>query len=95
VKFNFKILALFFIITIPLLFAAVVWQSYRYDMLNKEIVRLEEDQEQWVNASKRLVAGGASYMSAERIEAAAKRMKLEKIPPENIIQVQIYQENNR
>jgi cell division protein FtsL len=95
VKFTFKILALFFIITIPMFFAAVVWQANRYNSLDKEIAQLEKDQEQWVNASKRLIAGGASYMSAERIEIAAKRMKLVKIPPENIIQVQIYQENNR
>jgi capsule polysaccharide export protein KpsE/RkpR len=93
VKSNiFKILAFFFIITIPVFFAIVVWQANRYNSLDKEVVRLEEDQEQWVNASKRLIAGGASYMSAERIEAAAKRMNLEKVPPENIIQVQIYQE---
>jgi hypothetical protein len=92
---KFKILAFCFIITIPLFFAAVVWQANRYDSVDKEINQLEEDQEQWVNASKRLVAGGASYMSAERIEMAAERMNLEKIPPENIIQVQIYQENDR
>ncbi|MDR0558267.1 MAG: cell division protein FtsL [Treponema sp.] len=90
-KFTFKILAFFFIITIPLFFAAVVWQANRYNSVDKEISRLEKDQEQWINASKRLIAGGASYTSVERIEAAAKRMKLEKIPPENIIQVQIYQ----
>jgi cell division protein FtsL len=91
VKFTFKILALFFIITIPLFFAAVVWQANRYNSVDKEISQLEKDQEQWINASKRLIAGGASYTSAERIEMAAKRMKLEKVPPENIIQVQIYQ----
>ncbi|MDR2793880.1 MAG: cell division protein FtsL [Treponema sp.] len=91
-KMNYKILTLAFIITIPLFFAAVVWQANRYNSVSNVIIRLEEDQEQWVNASKRLIAGGAAYMSAARIEQLAKDMKLEKIPPENIIQVQIYQE---
>jgi cell division protein FtsL len=93
VKISYKILVFFFIITVPLFFAVVVWQSTRYDSVNSEVIRIEEDQEQWVNASKRLIAGGASYASAARIEQLAKAMKLEKTPPENIIQVRIYEGN--
>ncbi|MDR2193582.1 MAG: cell division protein FtsL [Treponema sp.] len=90
-KMSFKILAFFFIITIPLFFAGVVWQANRYNSVSNAVTRLEEDQELWVNASKRLIAGGASYASAARIEQLAKAMNLKKIPPENIIQVKIYE----
>lgn len=94
-RLPFKVLALFFVITIPLFLAAVVWQSTRYTSVEREISRLEKDQETWVNGSKRLIAGNDSLLSRERVEQLAKNMHLQKRRPEHIIRVQIIEGKNR
>jgi cell division protein FtsL len=78
------------VFTIPLLLGLLVWQSNRYQNLNKELVRMEQWQEEWVESNKKLVAGIAEYSSPERIEKIAKnQLGLRKIRPENLLQVNI------
>jgi len=78
------------VITIPLFLGLVVWQSNRYQNLKKEISRLEQTQEEWVQSNKRLIAGIAEYSSAQRIEDIAKnQLDLQKIRPEYLLQVKI------
>jgi cell division protein FtsL len=78
------------VFTIPLFLGLLVWQSNRYQNLNKELARLEHWQEEWVESNKKLVAGIAEYSSPERIEKIAKnQLGLKKIRPENLLQVNI------
>lgn len=76
------------VFTIPLFLGLLVWQSNRYQNLNKELVRMEQWQEEWVESNKKLVAGIAEYSSPDRIEKIAKnQLGLQKVRPENLLQV--------
>jgi cell division protein FtsL len=78
------------VFTIPLFLSLLVWQSNRYQNLNKELVRMEQWQEEWVESNKKLVAGIAEYSSPDRIERIAKnQLGLQKVRPENLLQVNI------
>jgi hypothetical protein len=94
-KTPYKILALFFVITIPIFLMVVVWQSMRYTIVDNDVTRLEKDQETWVNGSKWLIAGNNSLLSRERLEQLAKNMNLKKYLPEHIIRVQITEGEKR
>ena len=86
-KFSLIYLMVF---TIPLFLGLLVWQSHRYQNLEKELARMEQAQEEWVESNKRLVAGIAEYSSPERIEQIAKgQLELKKIRPEHLLQVKI------
>ena len=78
------------VLTIPALLAVTVRQSFRYADLKKEISRLEQAQDDWVESNKRLIAGNAVLSSAQRIENIARtELNMEKIKPENVLQVKI------
>jgi cell division protein FtsL len=80
----------FMVISIPLFLGLVVWQSNRYQNLQREISRLEQTQNEWVESNKRLIAGITEYSSPQRIEYLARnQLELQKIRPENLLQVRI------
>jgi cell division protein FtsL len=75
-------------VSIPLALVAVVWQAARYSGLRREIRVLTEQQEEWVNSNKRLVADITALSSPARIDEVAKLdPELEKKPPEDVLQV--------
>ena len=78
------------VLTIPLFLGVLVWQSVRYQNLNREVSRLEQTQAEWVESNKRLIASIAEYSSPARIEQAAIfQLELKKIRPESLLQVRI------
>jgi cell division protein FtsL len=78
------------VFTIPLFLSLLVWQSNRYQNLSRELARMEQWQEEWVESNKKLIAGIAEYSSPDRIEKIAKnQLGLQKIRPENLLQVNI------
>ena len=84
------LLLYFLVFTIPLLLGLLVWQSNRYQNLSRELVRLEQTQNEWVESNKRLIAGIAEYSSPERIDYLARyHLDLHKIQPEYFLQVRI------
>ncbi|MDR2052609.1 MAG: cell division protein FtsL [Treponema sp.] len=84
------VLLYFLMVTIPLFFGALAWQSCRYAELEKETVNLETVQEDWVAGNRRLIAGIALLSSAERIEGIARdQMGLAKKQPEEVLQIRI------
>ena len=77
-------------LTIPLFLALLIWQSNRYQNLEKELARLEQTQTEWIESNKRLIAGIAEYSSPRRIdEIARNELGLRKIAPEYSLQVRI------
>jgi cell division protein FtsB len=54
---------------IPLLFCANVWQSFRYSSLQREIARLEAEQQDLLEKNKRNIAGISVLESPERIDS--------------------------
>ena len=80
------------VISMPVFLGLLVWQSNRYQNLKREVLRLEQTQEEWVESNKRLVANIAEYSSPQRIEQIARyQLDLRKISPENLVQVNIIQ----
>ena len=76
--------------TIPLFLGLLVWQSNRYQNLDKELYYLEKTQEEWIESNKRLIASIAEYSSPDRIGHIAKnQLDLQKIRPEHLLQVKI------
>jgi hypothetical protein len=92
-KKVYVILMYFFVFTIPLFFELVTRQSIRYNKLENTVITLEVKQEEWVNSNKRLIAAIAYYSSAEKIEQKAIEMGLIKIPPEDILQIRLYRDD--
>ncbi|MDR0300830.1 MAG: cell division protein FtsL [Treponema sp.] len=80
----------FMAVSIPLLLALMVWQSNRYQNLNRELARLEQTQAEWIESNKKLIAGITEYSSPYRIEYIAEnQLNLQKIRPEDLLQVKI------
>jgi cell division protein FtsL len=81
------------VLTIPLFLGVIAWQSSRYVSLEREVSRLEDAQAEWIESNKRLIAGIAVLSSSERIEfIAQKELGLNKIPPEDVLQIRIREE---
>ena len=79
-----------FILSIPALLGLTVWQSSRYGDLERELIKLEKSQEEWVENNKRLIAGIALLSSPDRIEHIARdQLGLQKKQPEEVLQISI------
>jgi cell division protein FtsL len=80
----------FMAVTLPLLLALIAWQSNRYQNLDRELIRLEQTQAEWIESNKKLIAGITEYSSPYRIEYIAEnQLQLRKIRPEYLLQVKI------
>jgi len=78
------------VFTIPLFLGLLIWQSNRYQNLEKELIRLEQTQTEWTESNKRLLAGIAEYSSPRRIDDIARNeLELYKMQPEHSLQVRI------
>jgi hypothetical protein len=86
-----QIFALYFLtLSIPALLGLTAWQSCRYADLERETVRLESTQEEWINSNRRLIAGIALLSSSERIEYIVKNeLGLTKKQPGEVLQILI------
>ncbi|MCL2834809.1 MAG: cell division protein FtsL [Treponema sp.] len=88
--FRRCILLYFMVLTIPLFLGICAWQSIRYSDLEKQTRTLEAAQQDWVENNKKLIAGIATITSAEVVEnIAVNDLKLEKIKPQNVLQIWI------
>ena len=77
-------------LTIPLFLGLLVWQSTRFQNLNRQLYYLEKTQEEWVESNKKIIANIAEYSSPQRIGDIAKnQLDLQKIRPEYLLQVKI------
>jgi cell division protein FtsL len=82
----------FIVLSIPLLLGLAAWQSARYGDLERELERLENNQREWVENNKRLIAGILLLSSPDRIEHIARdELGMEKKRPEDVLQVYITQ----
>ena len=67
-----------------------VWQSYRYEMLDREVTLLEERQEEIVEANKRTIADITSLLSPTRIRRiATERLGMRPVPAEEIYRIEV------
>ncbi len=86
---NKKIAALL-IILIPALLFLSVWQSYRYDMLNRDVSKLEQAQKDVFERNKKIVMGIEFLKSPFRINKIAEEdLEMKKAQPEQIIHIEV------
>lgn len=82
-----RVLILIFL-TLPVFLFVNVWQVYRYKNLENTIEQLEEEQQEWVEKNKRLIAGIAVLSSPERLAKLAENdLELEKLTPGRLIRI--------
>lgn len=75
-------------LTVPVFLFLNVWQVYRYKNMENTIQKLEEEQQEWVEKNKRLIAGIAVLSSPERLaELAEEELDLEKLTPGKLIRI--------
>jgi cell division protein FtsL len=85
-----RLLVYFVSLSIPFLLALASWQSTRYLDLEREIARIEKEQEKWVEGNTRLIAAIAILSSSERIEHISQnQLGLSRIRPEDVLQIRI------
>ncbi|MDR0553792.1 MAG: cell division protein FtsL [Treponema sp.] len=85
-----RLLLYFFVLTLPALLFVTARQAIRYNNLKTEVVRLEAEQETWLEGNKRLIAGIAVLSSSARIERIAQNdLRLSKKMPEEILQIRV------
>jgi cell division protein FtsL len=67
-----------------------VWQSYRYEMLDREVALLEDTQEGIVEANKRTIADITSLLSPTRIrQMATEELGMRRVPAEEIYRIEV------
>lgn len=87
-----KLLVPLIVLIIALPVWLIVWQSSKFNVLEKETVRLENEQKEKIDRNKQLIAEILQYSTTTRIEELALEIGLKKIPPEQITQIRIIDE---
>ncbi len=77
-------------VTIPLFLFFSLWQVFRFEKLKAEIAVLNEQQNEWFDANRKLVSSVAVYSSPERISRIAEgRLKLSRDEERDIVRIVI------
>ena len=85
-----RIIAALLVLLIPVLLFVSVWQSYRYDMLSREVAELEQMQKEIFEKNKKIVMGIEFLKSPFRINRIAEEdLDLEKIDPDRILRIDL------
>jgi cell division protein FtsL len=85
-----RYIALTCIIVLPVALFLNVWQSFRYETLEREVGQLEEEQRDMIEENKRLIAGIAVLRSPARIQSLAEsELELERGFPARTVYVRI------
>jgi cell division protein FtsL len=85
-----RYIALTCIIVLPIALFLNVWQSFRWETLEREVTRLEQKQRDMVEENKRLIAGIAVLRSPGRIRTLAEEeLELEPGFPADTVYVRI------
>ena len=78
------------VIAVPLLLGANVVQAFRYNRLDRQIVRMEQEQQTLLEENKRIILAIAVLSSPDRIgEIASGELDLSRIDPEEITTLKV------
>jgi cell division protein FtsL len=89
-----RILLYLMVLAVPAFLGLTVWQSARYADLERELIRMEKTQGEWVEANKRLITGITILSSPDRVERVARDdLGLQKKKPEDVLQISIFDIN--
>ncbi|MEM5948681.1 cell division protein FtsL [Spirochaetia bacterium 38H-sp] len=77
-------------VSILILFSLLIFQSYKYQELEKKLLEIQQKQEELVEENKRLIAAIEVMSSPQRIEKIAKDgLGLEKVDRNKIITIEV------
>jgi hypothetical protein len=77
----FAFLSLFFLNT---------WQGFRYQELEREVAGLEQEQKNWLEKNKKVIAALAVLSSPARIESlAVGSLGLQPLQPEDLVEIEV------
>ena len=83
-----KVLAVVALILFPALLCLNIWQSYRYQQVQEELVKLQEQQVNFLEKNKRALAALAVYSSPSRVGALAEEeLDLEKMHSGDVVHI--------
>lgn len=89
-----KRLRLLLIITIPVFVFINIYETYSYQQLDRSVVSLENQQKNWLEHNKRIIAGIAVLSSPERIDQIAKdKLGLKQRPLAPTLRIRVPQES--
>ena len=90
-----RLVALLMIASVPAFIFLNIWQVFRYEKLQHSIAVMEEEQQDWLERNKRMIAGIRVLSSPGRIDMLAQQeLNLKKPGPGDIIRINI-RENSR
>ncbi len=73
---SVKLLLFLLVLVVSALFAGNTWHGVRYERLQREVKNMEEEQKEWLERNKKLIAGLAVFGSPVRIEKLAEQLGL-------------------
>jgi cell division protein FtsL len=83
-----KVFIVLMILIVPLMFFLEIWGVFSNQKIMRDIEQLEKEQDEWLEKNKKLIAAIAVYSSPSRIHQVIKKdLDLEKIDPENIMEI--------
>ncbi len=82
--------ALILALMIPAILFAMVWQSYRYSQLEREIARIEQEQYAIIEENRRMISGISVLSTPERISTVAvEDLDMRKAETKEILRISI------
>jgi hypothetical protein len=85
-----KLVILLMVFSIPVLLSFEVWQVFRFRHLKEEVLSMEEEQRQWLEENKKILANISLFSSPERIDKLAEEtLGLSFLEPERVITVKL------
>ncbi len=73
---SVKLFLFLLALAVSALFAGNTWHGVRYERLQREVKNMEEEQKEWLERNKKLIAGLAVFSSPGRIEKLAGQLGL-------------------
>jgi hypothetical protein len=85
-----RLLLLVLVLTVPVLLSLETWQAFRYRKLQQEVRELEEQQREWIETNKKVLANISLFRSPDRIEKLAlEELGLTELEAERLLRIEI------
>ncbi len=83
-----RLILFLMILSVPVILFLNTWQNFRYRSLYSEVLKLEKQQETWLENNKSLIVGIEIFKSPKRIERIAiKDLKLYLARPSEVLKI--------
>ena len=85
-----NLISIFIALILPFFLLVTVWQSNRYSVVQKEIIKLQNKQQEIVSANSRLISEITILSTPEVIEKkAVEQLTMRKALPSEIIRIEL------